>query len=1619
MDTFEITIQRRDGTGWPVIVEQSHPQSLTPERSEGRLHFNLEELRGLEVQPLAYGRFLGEALFHGSIHDAFRRALARSEDRLRVLLFIEDAELRGLRWERLCAPIDADWPILALSQRAPFSRYLPSLTDRRFPQIGRQDLRMLIVAASPANMSRFRLEPFDVAAAVSGVQRALEGLPTSLLSDLPDSAGPPSLDAICAQISAEPFTMLHIVCHGRVMPDGESVIFLARDDNPAEVDPVPAARLIERLGNLQGARGLPRFTFLSTCESASPGADVALGGLAQRLVRDLGMPAVVAMTDKVQISTANALAAAFYPRLREHGEVDRALVEASAGLAERGTILVPVLFSRLGGQPLFSDSLDRPLSADDIAAGLGLLGPLVGERAPILRAELDSAAATIRRTLRADPGGLTREARQERDAAMAAIETICAEASDLSFRALALGQPVPPYDERCPFPGLRSFRADGRDFFFGREPLVQRLIQRLAQQPFLAVLGASGSGKSSLVFAGVLPALQASSPTLQVITFTPGERPQLALESALASTATGERIVVVDQFEEAFTICQDLQERSTFFQTLLDLHPQTPVIITMRADFLGEVAPYAALRDRVQSAQELVAPMTPEELRRAMELQAAAVGLRFEADLSGQILDDVRGEPGAMPLLQHALQELWQRRRGRWLRAIEYRNVGGIHQAIAHTADQIYTACRPADQERLRDIFVRLTRLDRDALAGEERRDTRQRVTLHDLTPAGADPAPLRELLRQLADARLIVTGVDASGAETVEVAHEALIRSWPRLRGWLEQDRAGLLLRDSIRQAALEWQREAHDPALLFRGGRLDEALALALLARFAPNELERHFLDASAAQREQEAAEKEAVRQRELEQARALAAEQQQRAEEQATAASQLRRRAIFLAGVAVVAVVAMVAAVIFGAQAQRSEQAAKLSAAEANQRALIANAQTFAGQGQTDLAMALSFQAASSDSPLRAANSVLASIAENAARWRIKPESSTPIYGMTVSPQGDQLFLAADSGVEVWGMEQGTLLRSLSLSAISNLAVAPQNSEPMMIMDANGQLVPVESAPQTLGVGQLIISPDGSQVVATSSYSLLSWGVAGGRSYREALGEMQPGLIDFLPDSHTLALASSSEGPLLFDLATQRITRRFSPPADTFSLISLDVNQQGSLIAAVYESPAMVVIWDLRSSNPNPIHTITNEGGYYGPAMFSADGSRLAVIVNGLTVEVWETNSYSLLFSIKHDTLVTALALHPDNHMVATGTTDGLVHLWSDMNAERSGEAEELRRYSGHTQGISINTPIDSLIFSPDGSRIISAARDMSVRVWDSAGYTTPNDAWPSEEAASYPDVGGQIVAVSADQQQIAIFRSPDGSAPEYGSTGDIGIWNMAQGSAQMLGSGALLPLAHFSPDGSTFLVQDSSGMLQIYTTANLSLVRELGPINGIYRISPNGQQIAAQSKAENGTQTIALWDLTSGSISATLNGEQSEIYSSAYTKDGRLLAVGYENGRIEIWDVGSASLRHSIIAHRQLVMSLDFSHDQHYLLSGGGDKLVRLWDVASGELERDFSSLLDVIASVALSANGDLVHATDQLGNSVTWSNLTGKALVEWVRANRYLPELSCAERARYLVEPICP
>lgn len=458
---------------------------------------------------------------------------------------------------------------------------------------------------------------------------------------------------------------------------------------------------------------------------------------------------------------------------------------------------------------------------------------------------------------------------------------------------------ISPVVVERPYRGLEVFDETHTRFFFGREAMTQHLVEALRQTRFLGVLGASGSGKSSLARAGLLPQLKAGalpfSERWRYIKFKPGAHPletlaiHLAAENISVDPVTElqkslfgaenalhlhvrlgltkhflyekEReqarcFILVDQFEEVFTLCQQEPERLRFIDNLRYAGfiegGQTVIVITMRADFLAQAGLYTPLAEIVSDHQFLVSPLDEADTRRVIEAPAQSVGLRFEDGLVERILREFGNEPGALPLLEDALLQLFEHRKGEELTQQAYDQTGGVQGALAKRADDLYHQFTPEQQAIARRILLRLTQ------PGEGTADTRRRAAKSELWSRAEEQPIAEQVIETFTNARLLIVNQEGDASEQVDVAHEALIRGWPRLGRWISEDRAGLRLHRRLTEAAAEWQREHRSEDFLYRGARLAQAMEWREPNETSLNDSERAFLDASIA-REKRAEEEE----------------------------------------------------------------------------------------------------------------------------------------------------------------------------------------------------------------------------------------------------------------------------------------------------------------------------------------------------------------------------------------------------------------------------------------------------------------------------------------------------------------------------------------------------------------------------------------------------------------------------------------------------------------------------------------------------------------------------------------------------------------------------------------
>jgi WD40 repeat protein/DNA-binding SARP family transcriptional activator len=1017
----------------------------------------------------------------------------------------------------------------------------------------------------------------------------------------------------------------------------------------------------------------------------------------------------------------------------------------------------------------------------------------------------------------------------------------------------------------CPFKGLEPFDVGDAELFFGRERLVAELVARLPGTSLLGVIGPSGSGKSSAVRAGLLPALAAGvlpgSERWTRVLLRPGEQPRVALagalggvplRAALGRVEPGERLlVVVDQFEELFTVCSEPAERAAFLDELAsaaaaDSDGRLLVVLALRADFYGACAGHPRLARLLGANQVLVGPMRPDELRRAIEEPAAAAGLIVEPELAARLVEETAGRTGGLPLLSTTLLELWERRSGDRLTIGAYQRTGGVNGAVARLAEHAYDRLSPAEAAVARNMLVRL------AGAGEAEVAVKRQVPLAELD-LGRDAAA-RRVLDVLTANRLVTVGGD-----TVEVAHEALLREWPRLRGWLEQDAEARRLHRHITLAAREWDAGGRDPGELYRGARLASALDLAAEHGDALNRLEREFLDEARL-----VSERESVRARRMN-----------------------RRLRMLLAG----ALVALVAAGAAGLVAldQRGD---------ARRTATVAEAERLGAQALTvdELDRALLFArtgVALEDSVATRGNLLAALLRVPRGSLGVLPDvRDNAIYGIALSPRGDRIAIGDHVGevrlfdprtrreLASYRLQQGLVQRLAFSPDGATLAVAGQEPE----TEPPGALIDLLDA-RTLERRQRIVLPPPP-----------GGGFAGASPV-------------FTADGRGLTVVQT---PLS------------RPGAQSVYRVDLDA---GAVAGRPFRHP----------------------GGTPDPA-YSSDRRRLFVTSEPEDV-TYELATADLRVIARHPAGGSAVALHPDEDLLAVGAEDGSMR-FLDLPSGR------VHRLAGkHAAEIS------AMAFSADGRTLVSG---------DSRGGLI---AWDVEHRVLRERLKGHAAEVST------LVTTPDGrTAITAGSIdGKVAFWGLDDSRRLVRG----VPLASrfvadestprgvaVSPDDRTLAVTHEHGTVELLDTSTLeprAVLRKAfdGPALAT-DFSPDGRLLAvAGDKGE-----LGLWDARTLAPVRRLEGLRGWTQAVAFSPDGRLVAAGdfSDKPRLLVWDAGSG--RQTAFESEFAPGELTFSPNSRLLAAAGREHGVEVRDVASGRLVGK-PPLDEFARSVAFSPNGRLL------------------------------------------------
>ncbi|MFF4298516.1 hypothetical protein ACFY0N_33235 [Streptomyces vinaceus] len=1186
-----------------------------------------------------------------------------------------------------------------------------------------------------------------------------------------------------------------------------------------------------------------------------------------------------------------------------------------------------------------------------------------------------------------------------------------------------------------PYRGLAGFEERHADWFFGRERLRAVVVDRIlaeggAEVPQLLV-GASGSGKSSLLRAGVLPVLRGEHGCTPLL-LAPGRDPMQALTSALSAEAAlsaewadlaedplelaarvkavarqeGVRIVVaVDQLEEVFTACPDPAGRERFLRCLAAL-PSSDVRVTgcLRADFYGQALDQRPLAAALQKGQTVVGALSEDEIRAVVGGPAAKAGLVLDEGFIDVLLADLRDSgPGALPLLSHALLSTWERGRGTALTIADYRAGGGMSAAVSETAEEVYAGLSEAECARARQLFLRMVAV------GDGVPDARR---LLPLPPPTGDPDRAGEVyavLERFVDRRLVT--LDGDGAR---ITHEALLTAWPRLRGWIDADRAGQIVRQDLTRDADRWLAHGRDPSLLYRGTRLAVASGWARDSDHA-SELdarESGFLDASR-----------------------LAEDGRVRRERRG--ARRLRRLLVLLSVLVVLSGLLTGVAVVQRRDAQR-QQAVALS------RLVAARAERLRG---SDLALSAQLglvayrtaptaearEALMDASALPAVTRILAfrgvvqavalspdgqtlaagGLDRQVALWdlrdpqRPRPLGTEPVtfadtvYALAFSPDGRRLAAGSGDGtVRVWEPsapgQAAAGARSFKGpdSAVYGVAFAP-DGKTLAAAGADGGVYlwpdPEATAPSAGAAGNTASSAEGNSAISPASTPATNSGSSAGSSSGSspATGTRLTGFTGAVhtvafrpgPGAALLAAGGADGSVRLWDLAGPGHPLAYAQPltGSAGPVFGLAFTPDGARLVAGSQDRS-TRMWDVPAPGSTPAPPAVIGGAPAvpdGPASYvnavacSPDGQWLATGSADNQVRLYDARTRALAGVFPHPGPVTSLSFHPGGRQLVTAAADGTVRLWQLP-------PRPLRGFQG---------TVNAIGYAPDGKLLAVAGRD--VQLWDVSDPWTPRPVGPpltnptgySATVSFTPD--GRTLAVGGREGKLWLWdlSRPDRAAP-YGEP--------------LAGGTGTIQSAAFDRTGRTLAVGSEGRTVRMWNTADPAhpqLSAELSePTNYVYSVafSPDGRRLAAGTVDKQ----VLLWRLPQGGgrpvPEATLHGPGSYVMSVAFSPDSRILAAGTADRDVWLWDVSGARPRTAgptLTGPSSYVYALSFAPEGGTLAAASTDGTVWLWDTGDPRRTRPrtvLSGLGGKAYAVAYSPDGRSLAAGGAGPVALLWS-----------------------------------
>ncbi|GAA3447209.1 caspase, EACC1-associated type [Planomonospora venezuelensis] len=1182
------------------------------------------------------------------------------------------------------------------------------------------------------------------------------------------------------------------------------------------------------------------------------------------------------------------------------------------------------------------------------------------------------------------------------------------QATDLGdHRAFAVNPayltPVPPpapplagsRDEESPYRGLAAFGPEDADLFFGRDELTRSLLERVTRRfrtggP-LVVTGPSGSGKSSLLRAGVIPALRyGSAGETCCFVLSPGSDPLGELVRRLAGGSgadharlrasaeddpravrrllpglPGRALIVVDQFEEVFTACRE-SERRRFLEVLSELwrreddrSPPAAVVLAVRADFFGHCAAYPALLPALQRP-EIVGPMTAGQLRAVIEQPAARSGLALESGLTELLLDDLGADEvtggrtgGALPLLSHALLATWQRRTGGMLTLAGYRASGGIARSLALSAEETFHAIGPGAERIAQHLLLRLVRLD------DRTDDTRRRIPIASLLQeAPEERNAARAVLGEFVRARLVT--VDE---ESAEITHEALIRAWPRLKGWIDTDRANLLVRQRLAEDADTWLRNARDPAYLYPDSRLAAARA-AVERDGGPAAGERAFLEASA---------------------------------------RRARRRRRVATGVIAALTVLLLAAASAGVYALQQGREALQQRNRAVARQLADVATTMPDKTLSGSLALAAYRLA----PLPETRGAVLS----ARTWQLGarvPGHTGFVWDVAFSPDGRRLASVSDDHtVRVWDVRDAARPRQLHAltghaAGIRGVAFRPDGAViatcaadgTVKLWESGGARPPRELSSFRQGeriLWSVAFSPDGRLLALSSKdHTAAVWDVgdaARPRPLAVLRGHTdQVSDVAFGPDGRTLATASLDLTARVWDVSEPGRPKPLSVLSGHLKPLEAIAFAPGGRTLATGATDGKIMMWDLLDpARPKRTATLTDAGVF--DIAFSGDGRTMLGSSYDKHTWVWHVPDTGPPFLVSglagHTNSVFAVTIRADG-LVATASADQGVRLW---RIGASGGVPRLPRLISHTAAV------EDLALSPDGRTLADAADDNTARLWDVRDISRPRPLGRVEghrdivaRVAFSPD--SRLLATASWDTTVKLWDVTDPRRPSLLATLRPGAQNASSVTfskdGRFLVTGVQDPAVHVwdigdparpknvatltelpervtdmavSPDGGTLAMATTDNRAYLYDVRDMRrpvrFAALTGHANGLDRVvfAPGGRLATASSD-----NTARLWDVsdrTRPRALAVLTGHTAPVTGLAVSRDGRTLATVGKDETLRLWDITDPSRpRVETIMRRaeEAMTAVIFAGPEDTLLTGAMNGKVQTWTTDADQAAR---------------------------------------------------------------------